>query len=129
MRRHRDVFHTRKSSTRDAKRKAVKNRAHLEKYFSSFKKFLEDEDIKAENTWNADETGFMVRYLQKGTFIWTFSEINTLILTDSHDLVSVTRIKAISAARDSIQPFLSFLVSSLQGVSLKITFLTMLHSQ
>lgn len=50
MRRHTDVFYVRKSSTRDTKRKAMQDHARMEKFFSRWKQFLEDEDIKLENT-------------------------------------------------------------------------------
>ncbi|KAM4061703.1 DDE superfamily endonuclease [Hirsutella rhossiliensis] len=68
IQRHRELFHRRRAAARDIKRKAMQDRIH--------------------NTWNFDETGFMVGYLHKGTFIWTFREIDTPILSDAHETVS-----------------------------------------
>ncbi|KFA53716.1 hypothetical protein S40293_09643 [Stachybotrys chartarum IBT 40293] len=62
--------------------------------------------IKEENTWNCDEIGFMVGYLQRGGFAWTFNEIEKPELMDSHDLVSVTAVEAVSATGKSIPTFL-----------------------
>ncbi|KAM4063444.1 Tc5 transposase DNA-binding domain-containing protein [Hirsutella rhossiliensis] len=69
IQRHRELFHRRRAAARDIKRKAMQDRIH--------------------NTWNFDETGFMVGYLHKGTFIWTFREIDTPILSDAHDTVPI----------------------------------------
>ncbi|XP_044714690.1 DDE superfamily endonuclease domain-containing protein [Hirsutella rhossiliensis] len=85
IQRHRELFHRRRAAARDIKRKAMQDRIH--------------------NTWNFDETGFMVGYLHKGTFIWTFREIDTPILSDAHETVSVTAIEAISAAGSCIPSF------------------------
>lgn len=106
MRRHRDIFHRRKAVSRDAKRKAMQDRARIDAFFKSWSKFIHDHNINRENIWNFDETGFMVGHLQKGMFLWTFNEIDKPVLTDSRDLVSVTSIEAVSAAGAVIPSFL-----------------------
>ncbi|KAM4063346.1 DDE superfamily endonuclease [Hirsutella rhossiliensis] len=73
--------------------------------FRGWSQTIEKDEILPKNTWNFDETGFMVGYLHKGTFIWTFREIDTPILSDAHDTVSVTAIEAISAAGSCIPSF------------------------
>lgn len=74
------IFHVRKSSTRDAKRKAMQDRAHIESFYRGWEQCVEQYDIKLENIWNFDETGFQVGYLQKGTFVWTFIDITQPVL-------------------------------------------------
>ena len=106
MKRWKNTFHVKKSETRDVKRKAMQDRAHIEAFYHSFEQFIRENHIKPENAWNFDETGFMVGYLQKGTFVWTFLEIEQPILTDAHITVSVTSVESISAAGDSIAPFI-----------------------
>jgi hypothetical protein len=78
----------------------------LESFYAAWRKFLMESGIKEENTWNCDEIGFMVGYLQRGGFVWTFNEIEKPELTDSHDLVSVTAVEAVSATGKSIPTFL-----------------------
>ncbi|KJZ78873.1 hypothetical protein HIM_01646 [Hirsutella minnesotensis 3608] len=106
MRRHRDIFHRRRAVSRDAKRKAMQDRASVDAFFKAWSNFIADHGIKRDNIWNFDETGFMVGYLQKGTFLWTFNEIDKPVLTDAHDTVSVTAIEAISASGEVIPSFL-----------------------
>ncbi|KEY72792.1 hypothetical protein S7711_10316 [Stachybotrys chartarum IBT 7711] len=48
----------------------------------------------------------MIGYLQHGSFVWTFYEVERPELTDPHDLISVTAIEAISAAGEIIPSFL-----------------------
>lgn len=105
MQRYDQYFHRRKSTSRDVKRKAMQDRALVEAFFDGWSRFLTEQKILTENIWNFDETGFMVGYLHKGTFLWTFNEINKPVLTDSHDTVSVTAIEAISADGRSITLF------------------------
>ncbi|KAJ6436476.1 pol-like protein [Purpureocillium lavendulum] len=106
MKRHSQYFHRRKSTTRDVKRKAVEDRARVEAFFQGWSSFIASRGIRRDNIWNFDETGFMVGYLQKGTFLWTFNEVERPVLTDSHETVSVTAVEAISAAGNCIPPFL-----------------------
>ncbi|KAM5357575.1 hypothetical protein ACJZ2D_016120 [Fusarium nematophilum] len=94
----------RKSTTRDAKRKAMEDRGEVEKWFKAWREYMRY--VNPENVWNVDEIGFMIGYLLKGTFLWTFAEIERPILTDAHELCSMTAIEAISAAGKSIAPFL-----------------------
>lgn len=117
MRRWKDTFHVKKTTTKDLKRKAMADRTHIEAFFRDFQAFIKDNNIKRENIWNFDETGFMVGYLQKGTFVWTFFEIEQPILTDSHDTVSVTAVEAISAAGASIPSFLI-----IPGITIPVKF-------
>jgi hypothetical protein len=103
------IFRRSRTATRDARRKAAANRADLESFNAAWRKFLMESGIKEENTWNCDEIGFMVGYLQRGGFVWTFNEIEKPELTDSHDLVSVTAVEAVSATGKSIPTFLIIL--------------------
>ncbi|XP_044715959.1 uncharacterized protein HRG_10133 [Hirsutella rhossiliensis] len=105
IQRHRELFHRRRAAARDIKRKAMQDRIHVEAFFRGWSQTIEKDEILPKNTWNFDETGFMVGYLHKGTFIWTFREIDTPILSDAHDTVSVTAIEAISAAGSCIPSF------------------------
>lgn len=104
MRSWKHTFHKRKSTTRDAKRKAMEDRGEVEKWFKAWREYMRY--VNPENVWNVDEIGFMIGYLLKGTFLWTFAEIERPILTDAHELCSMTAIEAISAAGKSIAPFL-----------------------
>lgn len=106
MARHKEIFKVRKSTTRDVKRKAVQDRSHIERWFTGWEKALKELSVKAENVWNFDETGFVVGYLQKGTFLWTYQEVDQPILTDAHDTVLVTVVEAISATGGVIDPFI-----------------------
>lgn len=115
MRRHRDIFKRTKSNTRDARRKSMQDRSHIVGFYEGWKDTIIDIGVKLENTWNFDETGFQIGYLKKGTFVWTFEVIEEAILTDSHDLVSITGVEAISAAGEVIAPFLI-----LPGVNLPV---------
>ena len=99
-------FHRRKAASRDVKRKAMQDRACVEAFFRDWSNFITRHDIRRENIWNFDETGFMVGYLNKGTFLWTFNDIEKPVLSDSHETVSVTAIEAISAVGTSIPSFL-----------------------
>ncbi|KAM4067798.1 DDE superfamily endonuclease [Hirsutella rhossiliensis] len=113
IQRHRELFHRRRAAARDIKRKAMQDRIHVEVFFRGWSQTIEKDEILPKNTWNFDETGFMVGYLHKGTFIWTFREIDTPILSDAHDTVSVTAIEAISAAGSCIPSFVILLGNSL----------------
>ncbi|KJZ70765.1 hypothetical protein HIM_09849 [Hirsutella minnesotensis 3608] len=115
VKRHKHLLHRRKATSRDVKRKAMQDRARIEAFFKGWSEFIRDEGITRDNVWNFDETGFMVGYLQKGTFLWTFSEIERPVLTDAHDTVSVTAIEAVSAAGKTIPSFLI-----IPGVQLKV---------
>ena len=84
----------------------MQDRSHIIGFYEGWKDIIIDTGVKLENTWNFDETGFHIGYLKKGTFIWTFEVIEEAILTDSHDLVSITWVKAISTAGKVIAPFL-----------------------
>lgn len=106
MRRHKDKFTSKKSNTQEARRKAMQDRCYIEAWFEGWKKTLRELHVKPENVWNFDETGFMVGYLQKGTFVWTFREVEYVILTDAHDTVLVTAVEAVSATGAVIDPFL-----------------------
>ncbi|KAJ6438592.1 3-hydroxybutyryl-CoA dehydrogenase [Purpureocillium lavendulum] len=106
MKRHSQYFHRRKSATRDVKRKAMEDRARVEAFFDGWSSFIAIRGIQRDNIWNFDETGFMVGYLQNGTFLWTFNEVERPVLTDSHETVSVTAVEAISAAGKCIPSFL-----------------------
>ncbi|KAJ3453677.1 hypothetical protein MRS44_017924 [Fusarium solani] len=103
MRRWKHTFHRKKSTTRDAKRKSMEDRGLVEKWFHAWREYMRY--VKPENVWNVDEIGFMLGYLLKGTFLWTFAEIDRPILTDAHELVSMTVIEAISATGKTIAPF------------------------
>lgn len=61
----------------------------------------------------------MIGYLQKGTFVWTFREVEQPTLTDAHTTVSVTAVESISAAGDSIPPFII-----LPGVNIPVKWVT-----
>jgi hypothetical protein len=106
MARHKEIFKVRKSTTRDVKRKAVQNRSHIERWFIVREKALKELNIKAENMWNFDETGFMVGYLRKETFLWTYQEVEKPILTDAHDTVLARVVEAISTTGGVIDPFI-----------------------
>ncbi|KAJ6436237.1 restless-like transposase [Purpureocillium lavendulum] len=106
MRKHRNLFHRRKAATQDAKRKAVEDRVTISSWFDGWSKYHSQSNIRKENIWNFDETGFMVGYLQRGGFVWTFTDVDRPILCDSHDRVSVTTIETISAAGETIPPFI-----------------------
>ncbi|CAG9938530.1 unnamed protein product [Clonostachys rosea f. rosea IK726] len=106
MKKHRTIFHLRKALSRDAKRKGVQKRAMLTSWFDCFKGYLQRNCVKKQNVWNFDETGFMIGYLEKGIFVWTFLDINQPVLTDSYDKVTITSIDCISAAGVVIPPFL-----------------------
>ncbi|KJZ69545.1 hypothetical protein HIM_11058 [Hirsutella minnesotensis 3608] len=115
VRRHKHLLHRRKATSRDAKRKAMQDRARIQAFYKGWAEFIAEEGISRENIWNFDETGFMIGYLQKGTFLWTFNEIERPILTDAHDTISVTAIEAVSAAGKVIPSFLI-----IPGVQLKV---------
>uniref|UniRef100_A0A8H7K8Z9 DDE-1 domain-containing protein n=1 Tax=Bionectria ochroleuca TaxID=29856 RepID=A0A8H7K8Z9_BIOOC len=106
MKKHRTIFHLRKALSRDAKRKGVQKRAILTSWFDCFKSYLQRNRVKERNMWNFDETGFMIGYLEKGIFVWTFLDINQPVLTDSFDKVMITSVDCISAAGAVIPPFL-----------------------
>ncbi|GKU08467.1 unnamed protein product [Fusarium langsethiae] len=106
MRRHKDQFRARKSTTRDASRKSMQDRGRIEQWYQAYDDWVTEDGVLPENTWNFDETGFMVGYLQKGIIVWTFHEVNDVILTDSHDTVLVTVVEAISATGKVIDPFI-----------------------
>ncbi|KJZ69539.1 hypothetical protein HIM_11081 [Hirsutella minnesotensis 3608] len=106
IKRNKKLFHAKKAASRDAKRKAMQDRVRVEAFFRDWRDFLIRRRIEPRNVWNFDETGFMIGYLNKGTFVWTFNEIETPILTDSHDTVSITAIEAISASGNFIPSFL-----------------------
>ncbi|KAM4058298.1 hypothetical protein HRG_006688 [Hirsutella rhossiliensis] len=82
-------FHRRKAASRDVKRKAMQDRACVEAFFQDWSNFIARHDIRRENIWNFDETGFMVGYINKGTFLWTFNDIEKPVLSDSHETVSL----------------------------------------
>ncbi|KAM5344596.1 hypothetical protein ACJ41O_013131 [Fusarium nematophilum] len=119
MRRHRELFKRQKSSTRDVKRKAMQDRAHIEAWFKGWEKTVQELNVKDENTWNFDETGFMVGYLQKGTFLFTYNDVADIILTDAHDTVLVTVVEAVSLSGKVIDPFIV-----IPGVVLQVRYLT-----
>ncbi|WAO97211.1 Hypothetical protein NCS54_01492600 [Fusarium falciforme] len=81
----------------------MEDRGLVEKWFHAWREYMRY--VKPENVWNVDEIGFMIGYLLKGTFLWTFAEIDRPILTDAHELVSMTVIEAISATGKTIAPF------------------------
>jgi hypothetical protein len=89
MRRHHEIFHRRKATTRDAQRKAMEDRAYVEKWFQEWHYFSRA-GVRIEGIWNIDETGFQIGYLKNGTFVWTFSQIDNPILTDAHETIPIT---------------------------------------
>lgn len=84
----------------------MQDRSHIEEWFTGLEKALKELNVKTENVWNFDETGFMVRYLQKGTFLWTYHEVEQPISTDIYDTVLVIVAEAISAAGRVIDLFI-----------------------
>ncbi|XP_044714545.1 tc5 transposase DNA-binding domain-containing protein [Hirsutella rhossiliensis] len=54
-------FHRRKAASRDVKRKAMQDRACVEAFFQDWPNFITRHDIRRENIWNFDETGFINR--------------------------------------------------------------------
>ena len=99
------AFHIKKSVSRDARRKAMQDRGTVERFFYDWNQFLRYNRIKKENVWNIDETGFMIGFLQNRMPLYTFTDLDTAVLTDSGNRTSITTVEAISAAGASIPSF------------------------
>ncbi|KAG6162571.1 hypothetical protein E4U51_006293 [Claviceps purpurea] len=99
IKRNAHIFKRTTTRSRDAKRKAGANRATIDSFYGGWSHFQREEVTLPENTWNFDETGFMISYLQSGMFVWTFHLVEKPESTDPHDLVSVTAIEAISTGK------------------------------
>lgn len=106
MNSNKDIFHRRKTSSRDVKRKAAEDRAAIEAWFDAWEKYIRKNNIKTYNIWNFDETGFMVGYLQGGIFIWTFIKVKEPIVTDPNDHYSITVTETINTEGQTISPFI-----------------------
>jgi hypothetical protein len=106
MKRHRNIFHQRRTITQEASRKAVEDRAIITRWFDAWNSFLRSHNIKKENIWNFDETGFMVGFIEHGSLVWTFHDITQPVTLNPGDRVSVTAVEAINAAGGTIPSFL-----------------------
>ncbi|KAF4420000.1 hypothetical protein F53441_14406 [Fusarium austroafricanum] len=95
----------RKSSTLEAQRKAMEDRANVEEWFNKWKDYT-DKGIDYDCLWNIDETGFQIGYLKIGIIIWTFHAVDRPILTDAHETISVTVVESISATGAIIPAFI-----------------------
>ncbi|KAG6166111.1 hypothetical protein E4U51_003836 [Claviceps purpurea] len=82
---------------REARRKAVEDRATITSWFEAWRKYLNEYKPLKANIWNFDETGFMEGHLKRGSLVWTFNEFDKPVMLDSHNQVSVTAVEAVSA--------------------------------
>ncbi|KAG6037051.1 hypothetical protein E4U19_002795 [Claviceps sp. Clav32 group G5] len=70
MRRHTDIFHAKRASTQEARRKAMEDRATIVSWFEAWRKCLNNEyKPLEEKIWHFDETGFIVGYLNRGSLV------------------------------------------------------------
>ncbi|CCE34561.1 uncharacterized protein CPUR_08494 [Claviceps purpurea 20.1] len=130
LRRHTNIFHAKRASPQEARKKAVEDRATITSWFEAWSKYLNEYKRLKENIWNLDETGFVVGYLHHGSLVWIFNEVDNPVLLNSHDRVSVTAIEAVSAAGRAIPSFIiipgvnipeKWIENDLEGVTILAT--------
>ncbi|KAL8288211.1 hypothetical protein RB597_000566 [Gaeumannomyces tritici] len=94
-----------RSTPRAFERRAAQDRQTIRTWFDSYAQTVAEKQVKLENTWNSDETGFRVGVFE-GRFVWCYCDIETLFQSDPDHRALVTVTETCSAAGQTIPPFI-----------------------
>jgi hypothetical protein len=98
-------LHKRKTKPLHAERKAIHEAEDIEAHFRRFEAAKKEYNIKDENIYNADETGWRVGCLN-GRVVFTFPDVLAVYMASLETRESVTSIECISATGSYIPGFL-----------------------
>jgi hypothetical protein len=102
---HPDLLRKRKTKPLYAERKAVHEVEDIEAHFRRFEAAKKEYNIKDENIWNVDETGWRIGCLN-GRVVFTFPDVSAVYMSSPETRESVTLIECISATGSYIPGFL-----------------------
>jgi len=106
-------YHRRRTKPLSAEHQAAQERTEIEKHFQFFQKLMLDLDIRLEDVWNFDETGFRIGCLL-GQIVFTHTENKAVYISDPENRELVTSMECISASGETIDPMVI-----LQGIIFK----------
>jgi hypothetical protein len=100
IKRNPDLLKKKKSKSLAAKRKATHEIEEIREHFRRFEKARDKYEIKPENCWNFNETGWRIRSL-KGYIVFMFPDVAAVYMSDPDTRESITSLEAINAAGDT----------------------------
>jgi hypothetical protein len=99
------LFHSTKTKSKAWLRKVAQNREDLRGIYALYRKTKEKEGIRADNEWNADESGYRVGVVESGVTVWLYRKIKVVELINPDNRTLVIVMEVVSAAGRTIPAF------------------------